>query len=139
MNASTRIGFVTAAVTMLIGAGQLVPAAATAELHNVTYIARIDGVAPGSQATFMINDTQTNTATLSSVPGNAFQANAVLADPQKAGMQVAVHWPYSANVHCEIDVDDNVAAQVDQFVRPVPGSTDPMNGVLPCGAPLPTS
>ncbi|BCO36082.1 hypothetical protein H7H69_22945 [Mycobacterium heckeshornense] len=139
MNASTRIGFVTTAVTMLIGCGQLIPAAATAELHNVTYIARIDGVAPGSQATFMINDTQTNTATLSSVPGNAFQANAVLSDPHKAGMQVTVHWPYSASVHCEIDVDDNVAAQVDQFIRPVPGSTDPMNGVLPCGAPLPAT
>ncbi|EUA35252.1 hypothetical protein I552_6042 [Mycobacterium xenopi 3993] len=49
MNASTRIGFVTAAVTTLIGAGQLVPAAATAELHNVTYIARIDGVAPAAR------------------------------------------------------------------------------------------
>jgi hypothetical protein len=136
MNATTRIGFLTATVAMLVGCGQLIPAAARAELHNVTYIARIDGVAPGSQATFMINDTQTNTAPLSSVPGNAFQANAVLGDPKKAGMQVAIRWPYSANVHCEIDIDDNVAAQVDQFVRPVQGSTDPMNGVLPCGAPL---
>jgi len=52
-------------------------------------------------------------------------------------MQVAVRWPYSANVHCEIDVDDHVAVQVDQVVHPAPGSTDPMNGVLPCGAPLP--
>jgi hypothetical protein len=42
-----------------------------------------------------------------------------------------------ANVHCEIEVDDNVATQVDQFVRPNAGSTDPMNGVLPCGASLP--
>jgi hypothetical protein len=137
MTATTRIGLATTAVAMLIGCSQLTPTPALAELHNVTYIARIDGVAPGSQATFMINDTQTNTAPLSSVPGNAFQANAVLADPAKAGMQVEIRWPYSANVHCEIDVDDNVAAQVDQFVRPVQGSTDPMNGVLPCGAPLP--
>jgi hypothetical protein len=94
-------------------------------------------VAPGSQATFVITDGQTNTAPLSSVPGNAFQANTVLADPQQAGMQVLIRWPYSANVHCEIDVDDNVATQLDQRVRPVPGSTDPMNGVLACGAPLP--
>jgi hypothetical protein len=71
------------------------------------------------------------------VPGNAFEANTVLADPHQAGMQVSVRWPYSANVHCEIDVDDNVATQVDQLVRPVPGSTDPMNGALTCGAPLP--
>ncbi|WP_232070490.1 hypothetical protein [Mycobacterium noviomagense] len=133
------MGLVTTEVAMLIGCGQLIPAAATAELHNVTYIARIDGVAPGSQATFLINDTQTNTAPLSSLPGNALQVNTVLADPAKAGMKVAIRWPYSANVHCEIDVDDNVAAQVDQFVRPAPGSTDPMNGVLPCGAPLPAS
>ncbi|WP_375484752.1 hypothetical protein [uncultured Mycobacterium sp.] len=139
MNVSTRIGLATTAVAMLIGCGQLTPTAALAELHNVNYIARIDGVAPGSQATFMINDTQTNTAPLSSVLGNAFQANAVLGGPGKAGMQVAIRWPYSAKVHCEIGVDDTVAAQVDQFVRPVQGSTDPMNGVLPCGAPLPAA
>jgi hypothetical protein len=42
-------------------------------------------------------------------------------------------------LHCEIDVDDNVATQVDQVVRPAPGSTDPMNGVLACGAPLPNA
>jgi hypothetical protein len=33
-------------------------------------------------------------------------------------------------------VDDNVATQVDHFVQPAAGRTDPMNGVLPCGAPL---
>jgi hypothetical protein len=94
-------------------------------------------VAPGSRATFVTNDNQTSTAQLSTVPGNAFEANTVLADPHQAGMQVSVRWPYSANVHCEIDVDDNVATQVDQLVRPVPGSADPMNGALTCGAPLP--
>jgi hypothetical protein len=114
---------------------QLIPAPARAELHNITYIARIDGVAPGGQATFVTNN-QTNSAPLSSMPGNAFEANTVLADPAKAGMQVAIRWPYSAKVHCEIDVDDHVATQVDQFVQPAPGSTDPMNGVLPCGAPV---
>jgi hypothetical protein len=116
---------------------QLTPAAARADLHNITYIARIDGVAPGSQAIFVTNSNQTNTAQLTSMPGNAFEANAVLPDPKQAGMQVSVRWPYAAKVHCEIDVDDNVATQVDQFVQPTPGSTDPMNGVLPCGAPLP--
>jgi hypothetical protein len=116
---------------------QLTPATARADLHNITYIARVDAVAPGSQAAFVTTDNQTNTAQLSSVPGNAFQANTVLADPHQAGMHVSIRWPYSANVHCEIDVDDNVATQLDQLVRPVPGSTDPMNGVLACGAPLP--
>jgi hypothetical protein len=116
---------------------QLTPATARADLHNITYIARVDAVAPGSQATFVTTDNQTNTAPLSSIPGNTFQADTVLADPHQAGMHVSIRWPYAANVHCEIDVDDNVATQVDQLVRPVPGSTDPMNGVLPCGAPLP--
>jgi hypothetical protein len=130
------------AIATLAGAAvgsQLAPATARADLHNITYIARIDGVAPGGRATFVTNPNQTNTAPLSSVPGNAFQASAVLADPNLAGMQVAVPWPNAANVHCEIDVDDHVATQVDQFVRPNPGSTDPMNGVLPCGAPLPAA
>jgi hypothetical protein len=128
------------AVAALAGAAiscQLTPATARADLHNITYIARIEGVAPGSQATFVTNTNQTNTAPLSSMPGNAFQANAVLPDPNQAGMQVSIRWPYAANVHCEIDVDGNVATQVDRLVQPVPGSTDPMNGVLPCGAPLP--
>jgi hypothetical protein len=126
-----------AALTAAAVSAQLTPATARADPHNITYIARVDGVAPGSQATFVTNDNQTSTAQLSTVPSNAFEANTVLADPNQAGMQVSVRWPYSANVHCEIDVDDNVATQVDQLVRPVPGSTDPMNGALTCGAPLP--
>ncbi|MGA7464031.1 hypothetical protein [Mycobacterium sp.] len=127
-------------VTTLAGAAissQLTPATARAGLHNITYIARIDGVAPSSQATFVTNNNQTNTAPLSSMPGNAFEANAVLADPDQAGMQVSVRWPYAANVHCEIDVDGNIATQVDHFVQPAPGSADPMNGVLRWGATLP--
>jgi formamidopyrimidine-DNA glycosylase len=141
MNSTKRRWMTIAAVTATAICSQLIPATAQAqnERHNVTYIARVDGVAPGSQATFRISDAQVNTANLSSVPGTPFEANTVLADPAKAGMQVAIHWPYSANVHCEIDVDDNVAAQVDKFVSPQPGNTDPMNGVLPCGAPLTTT
>jgi hypothetical protein len=131
-----RWSTIAALSAVAIGA-QLTPATASADLHNVTYIARVDGVAPGSTATFLINDNQTSTTNLSSLPGNAFEANTVLADPSKAGLQVAVHWPYSANVHCEIDVDDNVATQQDQVVKPTPNNNDPTNGVLACGAPLP--
>jgi hypothetical protein len=127
------IGALTAAAI----SSQLTTATARADLHNITYRARVDGVAPGSQATFVINVNQTNTAPLNSMPGNVFEANTVLADPNQAGMQVSIRWPYAANVHCEIDVDDKVATQVDRLVQPAPGSTDPMNGVLPCGAPLP--
>ena len=126
-----------AAAAVIAVSAQLTSAVARADLHNITYIARVDGLAPGSVATFITADNQTNMAQLGTLPGNSFQADAVLPDPHHAGMQVAVKWPYSANVHCEIDVDDKVFVQVDQVVHPAPGSTDPMNGVLPCGAPLP--
>lgn len=126
-----------AALTVTAAGGQLSPAMARADLHNITYRVRIDGVTTGSQATFVINGGQTNTAGLSSMPGNAFEADTVLPDPQQAGMRVVLHFPYSANVHCEIDVDDNVFVQVDQLVRTAPGNAGPQNGVLPCGAPLP--
>lgn len=123
---------------IIIAAGsQLSPAPARADLHNITYRARIDAVTTGSQATFVTNGGQTNTAALSSMPGNAFEADTVLPDPQQAGMRIVLHFPYAANVHCEIDVDDDVFVQTDQMVRPAPGNTDPMNGALQCGAPLP--
>jgi hypothetical protein len=126
-----------AAAAVAAAGMQLAPAVARADLHNITYVARVDGLAPGSTATFITGDKQTNMAQLSNMPGNAFEADAVLPDPHQAGMQVSIKWPYSANVHCEIDVDHNPLIQVDQVISPVPGSADPMNGVLPCGAPLP--
>lgn len=125
-----------AAVTAIAAGSQLIPATARADLHNITYRARIDGVAPGSQATFIITDNQRNTAGLSSVPGTVFEASAVLDDPQKAGLRITLRWPYSANVHCEIDVEDQVFTQIDQVVRTAPGSSDPTNGVLQCGTPI---
>jgi len=126
-----------AALMIVVAGSQLSPTAARADLHNIIYRARIDGVAPGSQAMFVINGGQTNTAALSSVPGNVFEADTVLPDPQQAGMRIVVHWPYAATVHCEIDADDNVFMQLDQMVRPTAGNADPNNGVLQCGAPLP--
>lgn len=134
----TGRGFLPIAAAIVVAAGaQLYPATANADLHNITYRARIDGVTTGSQATFVINGGQTNTTGLSSMPGNAFEADTVLPDPQQAGMRIVLRFPYSANVHCEIDVDDNVFVQSDQMVRPVSGSADPNNGALQCGAPLP--
>jgi hypothetical protein len=136
---STRYRWTTiAALTGAAVSSQLTPTPARADLHNITYIARIDGLAPGSQATFVTNNNQTNNASLSAMPGNSFEAHTVLDDPTKAGMQVSIRWPYSATVHCEIDVDDAVTTQVDQFVKPASGNTDPMNGILPCGAPITT-
>jgi len=126
-----------AALTIIAAGSQLSPATAGADLHNITYRARIDALTTGSQATFVINGGQTNTTNLPSMPGNVFEANTVLGDPQQAGLRIVLHFPYSANVHCEIDVDDNVFTQADQMVRTAPGNPGPNNGVLQCGAPVP--
>jgi hypothetical protein len=126
-----------AALTVIAAGSQLSPATARADLHNITYRARIDALTTGSQATFVINGGQTNTTSLPSMPGNVFEADTVLGDPQQAGLRIVLHFPYSANVHCEIDVDDNVFTQADQMVRTAPGNPGPNNGVLQCGAPLP--
>lgn len=125
------------AVTVIALGSAVMPAAARADLHNITYRARIDALTTGSQASFIINGGQTNTTNLPSVPGNVFEANTVLPDPQQAGMRIVLHFPYAATVHCEIDADDNVFTQADRTVTPVPSSSDPMNGALTCGAPLP--
>lgn len=128
---------VIAAATVCTVGSQLFPATARAELHNITYRARIDGVTTGSEAIFIIKGGQTDRTGLGAVPGSEFEANTVLPDPRQAGMRIVIHWPYSANVHCEIDVDDNVFAQVNQFVKPAPGNGGPLNGALQCGAPVP--
>lgn len=126
-----------AAVTVIAAGAQLSPAIARADLHNITYRARIDALTTGSQATFVTNGGQTSTTGLPSMPGNVFEANTVLPDPAQAGLRIMLHFPYAANVHCEIDADDNVFTQTDQMVRPTAGNTDPNNGALQCGAPLP--
>lgn len=139
MRSATHPATVVVVFSAAVIGAQLTPAVASADLHNVTYVARVDGVAPGSTATFLVKDGQTGSTDLSSLPGNSFEANTVLADPSKAGLQVALHFPYSANVHCEIDIDDNVVTQLDQVVKPAPGNNDPANGLLSCGAPIPVS
>jgi hypothetical protein len=118
---------------------QFVPGTASAdELHNVTYRARVDGLARGALITYKISDTQVNSSDPTMLPGRTFEANAVLDDPTLAGMRVSIQWPYSANLHCEILVDDNIVAQADQFIGPrlTPANDDPDYGALTCGAPL---
>jgi hypothetical protein len=132
------------ALAALVGAGQLIPVTALAdeqapqELHNVTYRARIDGVSRGATITFNQSDTEVQTANPTMLPGQDFEANAVLADPHHAGMEVSIKWPYTANLHCEILVDDQITAQADDYVAPrfLPQNNDPGYGVLACGGPL---
>jgi hypothetical protein len=138
---ATRAWACAACVAVLIGGGQLACATAVADdgdLHNITYRARVDGLARGAMITYKINETQVQTADPSMLPGRTFEANAVMADPKQAGMEVSIQWPYSANLHCEILVDDAISAQSDQFIAPrlIRASDDPLYGVLPCGVAL---
>jgi hypothetical protein len=127
-----------------VAAGQLCPATASADeqpqqvLHNITYRARIDGVSRGATITYNISDTEVEIANPTLLPSQTFEANAVLADPSHAGMQISIKWPYTANLHCEILVDDSITAQADDFIAPrfLPQSNDPGYGVMPCGGSL---
>lgn len=127
-----------AAVATLIGS-QLVaaPALAKQEPRDVTYLARVDGVAPGSRVAFQVSDTETSTVELDAAdlaPGQPFEAHAALADLSRAGMRVMIPSPYSANATCQISVDGTVISRFDRLVAPPPGDGEPTDGVLSCGA-----
>ncbi|QUR69365.1 hypothetical protein [Mycobacterium spongiae] len=137
MSSARRRWTAIAALTCAAIGVLLAPATALAEPHNVTYIAKINGIGVPGRATFMVNEKYTSAAPLSAT-GREFMTTTMLADASKAGLQVRIPPPYSANLHCEISVDGQVAELVDQFVTAVPYSPDPMNGILSCGAsPLP--
>ena len=104
--------------------------------YNVTYRARVDGVSRGATISYKISDDQVNTANPTMVPGRTFEATGVVDTLRPAGMQVSIQWPYSASLHCEILVNDQIIAQADQFVAPrlTPQHDDPGYGVLSCGS-----
>lgn len=139
MGSKRRAAVAVATLALAVHPILLLPAVATADdLHNVTYRARVDGLARGALITYKINDTQVTSADPTMLPGRTFEANAVLTDPALAGMQISIQWPYSANLHCEILVDDAIVAQADTFIAPrlTPARDDPEYGALECGAPL---
>lgn len=107
-------------------------------LHNVIYRARADGTSRGAVVAYKMDDHNVNSAQPTLLPGQTFEVNAVLADPQLAGMEISIEWPYGSNLHCEILVDDQIVAKADQFIAPrlLRPKDDPMYGVLQCGAPL---
>ena len=104
--------------------------------YNVVYRARVDGVSRGATINYAMADDQVNTASPTMIPGRVFEATGVVTQTQKAGMQVTIQWPYSASLHCEILVDDQIIAEADQFVAPrlTPQHNDPGYGVLSCGS-----
>jgi hypothetical protein len=144
MSATIRVGRTVVCLAAVIAAGQLSPATALADdqpqqgLHNITYRARIDGVSRGATITYNISDSEVETANPTMLPGETFEANTVLANPQHAGMEISIRWPYTANLHCEILVDDAMTAQADDYIAPrlLPQSNDPGYGVMPCGGSL---
>ncbi|CAJ1497471.1 hypothetical protein MU0083_001680 [[Mycobacterium] kokjensenii] len=135
MNANVRIGVAAATTATLLGCGQLIPAPAAAaeELHNVTYIAKVDAWASGNVVTFMRNDTETASADLDAF-GAPFEANTVMSDPSKAGMVIRLRFPTTATVHCEIKVDDVTTVKSERFINTWGNTNDPHTGAMLCGA-----
>jgi hypothetical protein len=117
---------------------ELQPAPEAEVMHNIVYRARADGTSRGAVVAYKMDDQNVNSAEPTLLPGKTFEVNAVLADPQLAGMEISIDWPYGSNLHCEILVDDQIVAQADQFIAPrlLRPKDDPMYGVLQCGAPL---
>lgn len=156
MGTSTRTRTLAAAASAAVAAALLAPAVASAQpdttgtsvqpapaapevLHNVIYRARADGTSRGAVVAYKMDDQNVNSAQPGLLlPGQTFEINAVLADPKLAGMELSIEWPYGANLHCEILVDDQVVAKADQFIAPrlFRPKDDPLYGVLQCGAPL---
>lgn len=139
MSSTTRARTRFAALAAVILGAQCLPATAVAaDLHNVTYRARADGASRGAVVAYKIDDANINSDVPTLLPGRMFEVNTMLADPKLAGMQITIQWPYSANLHCEIDVDGEIVVQADQFIAPrlLPVKDDPLYGTLPCGAPL---
>ncbi len=107
-------------------------------LHNVTYRARVDGVSRGATITYRAEGDQIQFANPTMVPGRVFEVMTVLPASRIANMRVSIEWPYSANLHCEILVDDALVAQADDFIAPrvLPQRDDPDYGALTCEAPV---
>ena len=114
------------------------PAPAAELLHNVTYRARVDGVSRGATITYLAEGDQIQTASPTMVPGRVFEANTVLPASEVANVRVSIDWPYSANLHCEILVDNALVAQADDFISPrvTPQREDPNYGALTCQVPV---
>jgi len=107
-------------------------------LHNVVYRARVDGVSRGATIRYRAEGNQLQTAEPTMIPGRVFEANTVLSSSEIANVRVSIDWPYSANLHCEILVDDTLVAQADDFVGPraTPQRDDPNFGTLTCQVPV---
>jgi hypothetical protein len=64
--------------------------------------------------------------------------NTVLPASGTASMRISIEWPYSANLTCEILVDDALVSKAENFIAPrvLPVKDDPYYGALTCEAPV---
>ena len=138
MGQARRTLTVGAIVTLAAGLSPVTAAADDPVQHNVTYRARVDGLSRGAEIYYRMSDAEANSAYPTMLPGRVFEATAVLTDPKAAGMRISIQWPYSANLTCEILVDDELITQASQFISPRlrPVRDDPDYGSMNCGAPL---
>ena len=120
----------TAAVTLAL----LAAPASAAELHNISYIARVDGLGRGISVTFKTDPVDRRTEQPRLGPGENWEVNLVIDDPQQAGMTVRVLPPYGVALHCEVQVDDVVTDSQDLTVPPALGIFNgPVNDTVTCG------
>ena len=107
-------------------------------LHNIIYRARVDGVSRGATITYAAEGDQTQTANPTMVPGRVFEVNTVLPESGTASMRMSIEWPYSANLTCEILVDDAIVAKAEDLIAPrvLPVKDDPDYVALTCEAPV---
>lgn len=145
MTPTTQIPLAAACLVVLLGGSQLIPTVAHADdepsdgdLHNITYRARVDGLARNPQITFKGQDNRLQIAEPPKLPGRTFEANTVLPMTDEARIQVSIDPPYTVNLHCQILVDGDVVAQADEFIGPrfKQPPDDPNYGVLTCQAPV---
>jgi hypothetical protein len=159
MSVTRRAGLAAATTAALLFAAQLLPAAASAEpgtdtqpeqpqteatepapplLHNITYRVRADGTSRRAVVAYKADDHNINSEQPNLLPGQTFEVNTVMTDPNLAGLELSIDWPYGSNLHCEILVDEQIVVQADQFIAPrlLRPKDDPLYGVLHCGAPL---
>ncbi|ORA59981.1 hypothetical protein [Mycobacteroides franklinii] len=120
----------TATVTLAL----LAAPASAAELHNISYIARVDGLGRGISVTFKTDPVDRRTEQPRLGPGENWEVNLVMDDPQQAGMTVRVLPPYGVALHCEVQVDDVVTDSQDLTVPPALGIFNgPVNDTVTCG------
>jgi hypothetical protein len=120
----------TAAITLAL----LAAPASAAELHNISYIARVDGLGRGISVTFKTDPVERRTEQPRLSPGETWEVDLVMDDAQQAGMSVRVLPPYGVGLHCEVQVDDVVVDSQDLTVPPALGIFNgPVNDTVTCG------